>query len=58
LNGRESGENLEHMGTGEIFLKRTPMAYALRSRIDKLDLIKQFYVRQRTLNKTKHQATD
>jgi hypothetical protein len=24
------GKGLEHMGTGEIFLNRTPMAYALR----------------------------
>jgi hypothetical protein len=29
------GKNLEHMGTWEIFLNRIPMAYALRSRIDK-----------------------
>jgi len=29
------GESLEHMGTGEIFLNRTPIAYALRSRINK-----------------------
>jgi hypothetical protein len=28
------------MGTGENFLNRTPMAYALRSRIDKWNLIK------------------
>ena len=28
------------MGTGEKFLNRTPIAYALRSRIDKWDLIK------------------
>ena len=28
------------MGTGGNFLNRTPMAYALRSRIDKWDLIK------------------
>ena len=28
------------MGTEEKFLKRIPMAYALRSRIDKWDLIK------------------
>jgi len=34
------GKNLEHLGTREIFLNRTPMAYALRSRIDKWDLIK------------------
>ena len=29
------GKSLEHMGTGENFLKRTPMAYAMRSRINK-----------------------
>jgi hypothetical protein len=29
------GKNLEHMGTGGNFLKRTPRAYTLRSRIDK-----------------------
>ena len=34
------GKSLRHMGTGEIFLNRTPMAYALRSTIDKLELIK------------------
>jgi len=34
------GKNLEHMGTGEDFLNKTPMAYALRSRMDKWDLIK------------------
>jgi hypothetical protein len=32
--------SLEYMGTGGKFLKRTPMAYALRSRIDKWNLIK------------------
>jgi hypothetical protein len=34
------GKILEHMGTGENFLNRTPVAFALRSRIDKWDLIK------------------
>jgi hypothetical protein len=29
------GKSLEDMGTGEIFLNRTPIAYAVRSRIDK-----------------------
>jgi hypothetical protein len=39
------------MGIGEKFLNRTPMAYSLRSRIDKWDLIKfQIFVRQRTLS--------
>jgi hypothetical protein len=34
------GKILEHMDTREMFLHRTPMSYALRSRIDKCDLIK------------------
>jgi hypothetical protein len=29
------GKNFEHRGTGEIFLIRTPVAYALRSGINK-----------------------
>ena len=29
------GKSLKHMGIGEIFLNRTPIAYDLRSRIDK-----------------------
>ena len=33
-------KSLIYMGTGENFLNRTPMTYALRSRIDKWDLIK------------------
>ena len=31
------GKNLEDMGTGENFLNRTPIAYALRSRNKKWD---------------------
>ena len=34
------GKSLEDMGTGEKFLNRTTMAGAVRSRIDKWDLIK------------------
>ena len=34
------GRSLKHMSTGENFLNRTPIAYALRSRIDKWDRIK------------------
>jgi hypothetical protein len=54
------GKSLKYMGTGEKFLKRTPMACALRSKLDKLNLIKlQTSVRQRTLvNRTKRQPTD
>jgi hypothetical protein len=44
-------KSLEHMGIGEIFLNRTPIAYALRSRIDKWDLYNyKASVRQRTLS--------
>jgi hypothetical protein len=34
------GKSLEHLGIGEIFLNRTPVAYAIRSRINKWNLIK------------------
>jgi hypothetical protein len=34
------GKSLDNMGTGEKFLNRTAMACAVRSRIDKWDLIK------------------
>ena len=40
LTEEKVGESLEHMGTGGNFLNRTPIAYALKSRIDKWDLIK------------------
>jgi hypothetical protein len=33
------GKSLEDIGTGEKFLNRTPMACAVRSRINKWDLI-------------------
>jgi hypothetical protein len=53
-------KTLKHMGMGEIFLNRTPIAYALRSRIDKWDIIKlqSFYKAKDTVNKTKQQPTD
>jgi hypothetical protein len=34
------GNSLEHIGKGDNFLNRTPMAQALRSTIDKYDLMK------------------
>jgi hypothetical protein len=54
------GKSLEDMGTGEKFLKRTTMAYAVRSRIDKWDLIKlqSFCKAKDTLNRTKQQPTN
>ena len=36
---KKVGKNVKHMGTGGNFLKRTAMAYAVRSKIDKWDLI-------------------
>jgi hypothetical protein len=47
------------MGTGENFLNRTPIAYALRSRIAKWDLIKlqSFCKAKDTVNRTKQQPT-
>jgi hypothetical protein len=48
---KKVGKSLNHMGTGENFLKRTLVAYAVRSRIDRWDLIKlPSSVRQRTLS--------
>ena len=48
------------MGTGEYFLKRTPIAYALRSRTDKWHLIKlqSFCKTKDTVNRAKQQPTD
>jgi hypothetical protein len=53
------GKSLKDMGTGEKFLKRTAMAYAVRSRIDKWDLIKlqSFCKAKKTVNKTKRQPS-
>jgi len=53
-------KNLEHIGTGENYLNRKPMAYALRPRIDKWDLIKlkSSCKANDTVNKTKGQPTD
>jgi hypothetical protein len=60
LKEEKVGKSLEHMGTGEKFLKRTPMACAVRSRIVKWDLIKlqSFCTSKDTVNKTKSQPTD
>jgi hypothetical protein len=54
------GKSLEDMGTAERFLSRTPIAYALRSRIDKWNLIKlqSFCKAKDTINRTKQQPTD
>ena len=54
------GKSLEDMSTGEKFLNRTAMAYAVRSRIDKWDLkkLQSFCKAKDTLNKIKRQPTD
>jgi hypothetical protein len=54
------GKSLEDMGTGEKFLTRTAMACALRSGIDKWDLMKlqSFCKAKDTINKTKRPPTD
>jgi hypothetical protein len=54
------GKSLEDMGTGEKFLNRTAMAYAVTSRIDKCDLIKlqNFCKAKDIVNKTKRPPTD
>jgi hypothetical protein len=54
------GKSLEDMSTGEKFLNRPAMACAVRSIIDKWDLIKlqRFCKAKDTLNKTKRPPTD
>ena len=54
------GKNLELICTGGNFLNRTPMAYALRSRIDKWDIMKleSFCKANDIINKTNRQPTD
>jgi hypothetical protein len=54
------GSSLKAMGTGEKFLNRTPMACAVRSRINKSDFIKlqNFCKANGTVNKTKRPPTN
>jgi hypothetical protein len=53
-------KNFEYMGTEGKFLNRTPMTYALRSRIDKWDFIKlqSFCKGKDTVNRTIWQPTE
>ena len=53
------GKSLEDMGTGEKFLNRTAMAFAVASMIDKWDLMKlqSFCKAKDTVNKTKRPPT-
>jgi hypothetical protein len=50
-------KRLEHMGTGESFLNKAPIAYALRSRFDKWDLIKLQSFCKEKQNRTKQNKT-
>jgi hypothetical protein len=54
------GESLEDVGTWEKFQNRTAMAFAVRSRIDKWDLMKlqSFCKAKDTVSKTKRPPTD
>ena len=54
------GKSLEDMGTGETFLNRPAMAYSVRLRINKWDLIKlrSFCKAKDTVNKTKRPLTN
>jgi hypothetical protein len=54
------GKSLKHMGTGEKFRNRTSVACAIRSRIDKWNLIKlqSFCKAKDTVSKTKWQPTE
>ena len=60
LTEEKVGKSLEDMGRGEKFLNRTAMSGAVRSRIDKWDLIKlqSFCKSKDTVNKTKRPPTD
>ena len=53
------GKSLKYMGRGEMFLNRKSMAYALRSGINKWDVIKlqSFCKAKATVNRTKWQPT-
>ena len=59
-NRKETGKTLEDTGTGKKFMNRTPIAYALRSRVDKWDLIKlqNFCKAKDTVKRTKRQPTN
>jgi hypothetical protein len=57
---KKVGKNLEDMGTGEKFLNRTAKACAVRTKINKWDLIKlqSFCKAKDTINKKKRPPTD
>jgi hypothetical protein len=59
LVGKKVENCLEHIGTRENFLNRTPVAQALRSTIDKWDLMKlKSSMAKDTVTRSKQQPTD
>ena len=60
LLGENVGKNLEHIGTGENFLNRTPIGQALRSKINKCYLMRlqSFCNAKDIVKKTKWQPTE
>ena len=54
---KKVAKSFKHMGTRENFLNKTPIAYAVRSKINKWDLIKlqSFCTAKDTVNRTKQQ---
>lgn len=56
----KAGKSLECIGTGDNFLNRTPMAWTLRSTMDKWDLmkLKSFYKAKDAIKRTKQRPTD
>ena len=60
LVGEKVGNTLEHFGTGQNFLNRTSMAEALRSTVDKWDLLKMksFCKAKDTVSRSKQQPTN
>lgn len=59
LTEEKVGNSLELIGTGKDFLKKTPLTWALRSTINKGDLIKlkNFSMTKNTIIQTKQQVT-
>jgi hypothetical protein len=57
---KNAQKSLKYMGTGEIFMNRASMAYALTARINKWDLInlKSFCKAKDAVNETKWQSKD
>ena len=60
LTEEKAGRTLEHIGTGNHFLNRTPAAQTLRETINKWDLLKlkSCCKAKNTVNKTKQQPTE